>query len=149
MSDFPPPVDGSGATEALLSLPPSEESETMDIETLRAALAAEQAAVRDHLTAAFNHITRVGQFADQLAAALPAAGPPYTPTVKNQAVLDAVGRVGKAVGQNLVGQMPNDLLDKMVANRQAPYVGPPLQGWGLTDEQKAQVVADLRSRAGG
>jgi len=74
----------------------------------------------------------------------PVEAQPYTPAaLTNQQVFDAIGQVARALHVNLIGLMPNDLLDLMVAHRDRPYVGPPVQLWGLTSEHKRLIVEAL------
>ncbi len=64
-------------------------------------------------------------------------------TMTNQQLINAVAAVGKANGKNLVGQIPFDVLTSMLANRSAEYTGPSPLTWGLTDAEKAAIVALL------
>lgn len=66
--------------------------------------------------------------------------------VTNQQVFNAVSAVSQAAGVNLIGLMPHDLVRAMVAARGAPYSGPAPTDWGLTPEQKAAIVAELKRR---
>ena len=75
----------------------------------------------------------------------PPAATPYTPIVSNQSVFNAVREVSGALKINLIGLMPHDLLDFMAARRDRIYEGPSVQGWGLTDEQKALVIEKMIS----
>ncbi len=59
----------------------------------------------------------------------------------NQQALNAIATVGQKGGRNLFAQMPHDLLDQMVNARTAEYTGPSPLTWGLTDAEKAAIVA--------
>lgn len=125
-----------------------------DSETRKAILdmiKAEQLGVTDDMTSAFNSVIRHAERIDALLLQLrslpdpvPTHVDPYTPEVENQLVLNAVGRVATMFRTNLIGLMPNDLLDHMVASRDMVYNGPPVQNWGLTDDQKRLVVEELK-----
>lgn len=69
-----------------------------------------------------------------------AAPPAPVPVLTNQQVLNIVATVGKEFGVNLIAQMPHDLLQTMVANRNAAYAGGSPLGWGLNAAQKLRIA---------
>ena len=62
--------------------------------------------------------------------------PAPKPALTNQQVLNIVGCAR-------VGRMPHDLLQAMIANRQAPYTGPSPLDWGLSDEDKRDIASGI------